>query len=167
MNTKKRRMGALDVCILVALLLCIVGVAARALVSDNSVLAQNTTLDKYTVYFSITDIRGTSEKFLKDGKTFYLDESGELFGTLVGDPAVTYAKKQYVDHNGRTVEVFNNTEEEGISRIDVEGAFQVSATMDENGFLQLNGNRTIAPHQELEIRSRELYVTIQINSIEK
>lgn len=167
MNTKKKRMGALDVCILVALLLCIVGVAARALVSDNSVLAQNTTLDKYTVYFSIADIRGTSEKFLKDGKTFYLDESGELFGTLVGDPAVTYAKKQYVDNNGRTVEVFNNTEEEGISRIDVEGAFQVSATMDENGFLQLNGNRTIAPHQELEIRSRELYVTIQINSIEK
>lgn len=167
MNTKKKRMGALDVCILVAVLLCIVGVAARAMVSDNSVLAQNTTLDKYTVYFSISDIRATSEKFLKDGKTFYLDESGELFGTLVGDPAVTYAKKQYVDSNGRIVEVFNNTEEEGISRIDVEGAFQVSATMDESGFLQLNGNRTIAPQQEIAIRSRELYVTIRINSIEK
>ncbi len=167
MNTKKKRMGALDVCILVALLLCIVGVAARALLRDNSVLAQNTTLEKYTVYFSVSDIRSTSEKFLKDGKTFYLDESGELFGTLVGDPAVTYAKKLYVDNTGKTVEVFNNTEEEGISRIDVEGAFQVSATMDENGFLQLNGNRTIAPHQELEIRSRELYVNIRINSIEK
>lgn len=167
MNTKKKRMGALDVCILVALLLCIVGVAARALLRDNSVLAQNTTLEKYTVYFSISDIRSTSEKFLKDGKTFYLDESGELFGTLVGDPAVTYAKKLYIDDTGKTVEVFNNTEEEGISRIDVEGAFQVSATMDENGFLQLGGNRTIAPHQELEIRSRELYVNIRINSIEK
>ncbi len=167
MNTKKKRMGALDVCILVALLLCIVGVAARALLRDNSVLAQNTTLEKYTVYFSISDIRSTSEKFLKDGKTFYLDESGELFGTLVGDPAVTYAKKLYIDDTGKTVEVFNNTEEEGISRIDVEGAFQVLATMDENGFLQLGGNRTIAPHQELEIRSRELYVNIRINSIEK
>lgn len=167
MNTKKKRMGALDVCILVALLLCIVGLAARALLRDNSVLAQNTTLEKYTVYFSISDIRSTSEKFLKDGKTFYLDESGELFGTLVGDPAVTYAKKLYIDDTGKTVEVFNNTEEEGISRIDVEGAFQVLATMDENGFLQLGGNRTIAPHQELEIRSRELYVNIRINSIEK
>lgn len=167
MTTKKRRLGALDVCILVALLLCIVGVAARALLRDNSVLAQNTTLDKYTVYFSISDIRSTSEKFLKDGKTFYLHESGEQFGTLIGDPAVTYAKKLYVDDTGKMVEVFNNTEEEGISRIDVEGAFQVSAIVDENGFLQLNGNRTIAPHQEIEIRSRELYVTIQISSIEK
>lgn len=167
MKAKKKRIGALDICILVALLLCIVGVVARVLVSDNSVLAQNTTLDKYTVYFSITDIRSSSEKFLKDGKTFYLDESGEIFGTLVGDPAVTYAKKLYVDNTGKTVEVFNNTEEEGISRIDVEGAFQVSAVMDENGFLLLNGNRNIAPYQDIEIRSQELYVTIQINSIEK
>lgn len=167
MNTKKKRLGALDICILVAVVLCLAGVIGRTLLRDRSVLAQNTTLDKYTVYFSISDIRSTSEKFLKDGRVFYIDETGDMFGTLVGDPAVTYAKKLYVDANGKTVEVFNNTEEEGIARIDVEGAFQVSAQMDENGFILLNGNRYIAPHQEIEIRSRELYVNICIHSIEK
>ena len=167
MKTKKKRLGALDICILVAALLCIVGVAARMVFRDNSVLAQNTTLDKYTVYFSISDIRSTSEKFLKDGKEFYIDESGDYFGVLVGDPAVTYAKKLYVDMHGNAVEVVNNTDEEGLSRIDVEGAFQVSATMGEDGFLMLNGNRYIAPNQELLIHSQELFVNIQINSIVK
>ena len=46
MRTKKKRLGALDICILVAVLLCVVGVAARMVFRDNSVLAQNTTLDK-------------------------------------------------------------------------------------------------------------------------
>jgi len=167
MRTKKKRLGALDICILVAVLLCIVGVAARMVFRDNSVLAQRTELDKYTVYFSISDIRSTSEKFLKDGTAFYIEESGDYFGVLVGDPAVTYAKKLYVDMQGNTVEVVNNTDEEGLSRIDVEGAFQISATMGENGFLMLNGNRYIAPNQEIQLHSRELFVNIQINSIVK
>lgn len=167
MKTKKKRLGALDICILVAVLLCIVGVAARMVFRDNSVLAQNTTLDKYTIYFSVSDIRSTSEKFLKDGKEFYIHENGDYFGVLVGDPAVKYAKRLYVDMYGNTVEVDNNTDEEGLSRIDVKGAFLVSATMGDDGFLMLNGNRCIAPNQEIQIRSKELFVNIQIDSIVK
>ncbi len=167
MNTKKKRLGALDICILVALLLCLLGAAVRMVFRDNSPLAQNIPLDKYTVYFTVYNIRSTSEKFLKDGTVFYIDDTGEYFGTLVGSPAVTYARKTYVDMNGNIVEVYNNTEEEGIARIDVEGAFQISGKMDENGFFLLNGNRQIAPSQEIEIRSRELFINVRINSIEK
>ena len=167
MKTKKKRLGALDICILVAILLCIFGVAARMVFRDNSVMAQDTKLDTYTVHFTVSDIRSTSEKFLKDGKEFYLHETGEYFGVLVGDPSTQYAKKLYVDMYGNTVEVDNNTDEEGLSRSDVAGTFQVSATMGENGFLMLNGNRVIAPNQELQIRSRELFINIKITSIAK
>ncbi|MBQ8400943.1 MAG: hypothetical protein IJX14_03345 [Clostridia bacterium] len=167
MRNKRKRLGALDICILVAVLLCIVGIAARMVFRDNSVLAQNTPLDEYTVYFTISNIRSTSDKFLKDGKEFYIEETGEYFGKITGNPTVTYARKLYVDMYGNTVEVSNNTDEEGISRIDVEGAFLVSAMMDENGFLMLNGNHPVAPNQEIQIRSRELYVNMRINSIEK
>lgn len=167
MKTKKKRLGALDICILVAILLCIFGVAARMVFRDNSVMAQDTKLDTYTVHFTVSDIRSTSEKFLKDGKEFYLHETGEYFGVLVGEPSVQYAKKLYVDMYGNTVEVDNNTDEEGLSRSDVSGTFQVSAAMGENGFLMLNGNRVIAPNQELQIRSRELFINIKITSIAK
>ncbi|MBQ4606486.1 MAG: hypothetical protein IJB15_07250, partial [Clostridia bacterium] len=64
MKTKKKRLGALDICILTAVILCVAGVALRMAFQEDSVLAQNTVLDTYTVSFDIYDIRETSARYL-------------------------------------------------------------------------------------------------------
>lgn len=164
---KKKRLGALDICILIAVLLCILGAAARFVFKEDSVLAQNTPLDLYTVYFTVQDIRETSAIYLYDGAGFYIEESGEYFGRLAGTPGTTPALKTYTDQNGRFVEVYNNTDDDRVARINVEGAFIVSAVMDEDGYLLLNGNTYIAPNKEVKIRSKELLVNIRITSVVK
>ena len=166
-KSKKKRLGALDICILTALVLCVIGAAARFAFKEDSVLAQNTVLDTYTVYFNVNDIRETSSRYLYDGAEFYLDEGGEFFGTLVGTPSPTPARHIYIDENGNHVEVYNNTNDDRVARIDVEGTFSVSATVDQNGYIRLGGNTYIAPNKEVRIRSKELLINIQITSIVK
>lgn len=164
---KRKRLGALDVCILTAVVLCIVGAAARMVFKDDSVLAQNTVLDTYTVYFTVNDIRETSARYLYEGAEFYLEDSGEYLGRLTARAGTTPAKKLYVDENGKTVEVYNTASDDRVSRIDATGSVAVSAVMDSNGYILLNGNTYIAPNKEMEIRSKELFINIRITSIVK
>ena len=166
-KNKKKRLGALDICILAAILLCIAGAAARMVLKEDSILAQNTQLDTYTVFFNVKDIRETSARYLYSGAVFYLDDTGEYFGALTETPGTTPALKIYADANGNQVEVYNNTDDDRVSRIDVEGSFTVSAVVDKDGYLMLNGNTYIAPNKELRIRSKELMVNIRITSIVK
>lgn len=166
-KSKRNRLGVLDICILTAILLCVIGAGARLVLKEDSVLTQNTELDTYMVYFTIGDIRQTSFRYLYEGAEFYLEESGDFFGTIVGTPGDTPAKKMYTDINGKYVEVYNNTEDDRVARIDVTGTFAVSATMDKNGFLMLNGNTYIAPNKTFKIRSKELLVHARVTSIVK
>ncbi|MBR4960044.1 MAG: hypothetical protein IKY52_04025 [Clostridia bacterium] len=166
-KNKKKRLGALDICILTAVLLCIAGTAVRLVFKEDSVLAQNAQQDTYTVYFTVKDIRETSSRYLYSGAEFYIDESGEYFGKLTGTPGTTPALRIYADANGNQVEVYNNTDDDRMARIDVEGAFTVSAVMDKDGYLMLNGNTYIAPNKEVKVRSKELMVNIRITSIVK
>ena len=166
-KNKKKRLGALDICILTAVVLCVVGAAARLVFKEDSVLAQNTPLDTYMVYFTVHDIRETSSRYLYSGADFYIDDSGEYFGKLAAVPGTTPALKIYADANGEQVEVYNNTDDDRVARIDVEGAFLVSAIKDKDGYLMLNGNTYIAPNKEFRIRSKELLVNIRISSVVK
>jgi len=164
---KKRRLGSLDICILVAVLLCIVGIAARMVFQEDSLLGQNKPLESYTVYFSVKNIRGSSAVYLQDGADFYVEENNEYFGVLTGTPTTTPAAMYYTDSNGITVQVYNDTDDDRVARIDVEGAFTVSGIMKEDGSLLLNGTRYIAPNKELELCSKEMDIIIKITSIVK
>ncbi len=166
-KVKRKRLGALDICILTAVILCVAGVALRMAFQEDSVLAQNTVLDTYTVSFDIYDIRETSARYLYEGAEFYIEENGEYFGKLLKEAGTTPARKMYTDENGKTVEVYNNTNDDRVSRIDASGSITVSAVMDSNGYILLNGNTYIAPYKEIGIRSKELFVNIRITSIVK
>ncbi len=164
---RKKRLGALDICILAAILLCVVGVGARFVFREESTLTQAAVMDEYWVNFAVYDIRCTSEDYLKEGNVFYLHDSGERFGVLEGDVNAENGKKIYTDRTGKSVELENTFTAEHLRRIDVTGTFRVYATEDENGFIYLNGNTQIAANKELEVRSRELFTNIRITSIVK
>ncbi len=164
---RKKRLGALDICILAAVFLCVIGVGARFIFRQDSALTQSAVLDEYLVNFSIYDIRSTSADYLKEGKVFYLHEGGSRFGVLEGDPSIENGKRLYQDEYGQVLEIENTFTSEYLRRIDVTGTFRVSATEDAAGFIYLNGNLQIAPNKEIEIRSRDLFVNIRITSIVK
>lgn len=164
---QKRHIGVLDVCILVALVAIIAGVAARFILRDNSSMAQPKALQNYLVDFEIKDIRGTSEKYLKTDFPFYLDETGDYLGVVykkevLSDPAMT----EYVTPEGNVVYVPNLRDAgDDLCRIDVTGTFLVSGYVDDNGFFLLNGNRYLGLSKEVAVRSRELMVNVIITDI--
>lgn len=164
---QKRHIGVLDVCILVALVAIIAGVAARFILRDNSSMAQPKALQNYLVDFEIKDIRGTSEKYLKTDSPFYLDETGDYLGVVykkevLSDPAMT----EYVTPEGNVVYVPNLRDAgDDLCRIDVTGTFLVSGYVDDNGFFLLNGNRYLGLSKEVTVRSRELMVNVIITDI--
>ncbi len=164
---RKKRLGALDICILAAVFLCMVGVGARFVFRQESTLTQSAMMDEYLVNFAIYDIRCTSEDYLKEGKVFYLHDSGDRFGVLEGDASVENGKKLYTLDNGHVIERENTFTAEHLRRIDVTGTFRISATVDADGFIYLNGNTQIAPNKELEVRSRDIFTNIRITSIVK
>lgn len=164
---QKRHIGVLDVCILVALVAIIAGVAARFILRDNSSMAQPKALQNYLVDFEIKDVRGTSEKYLKMDSPFYLDETGDYLGVVykkevLSDPAMT----EYVTPEGNVVYVPNLRDAgDDLCRIDVTGTFLVSGYVDDNGFFLLNGNRYLGLSKEVAVRSRELMVNVIITDI--
>ena len=164
---QKRHIGVLDVCILVALVAIIAGVAARFILRDNSSMAQPKALQNYLVDFEIKDIRGTSEKYLKTDSSFYLGETGDYLGVVykkevLSDPAMT----EYVTPEGNVVYVPNLRDAgDDLCRIDVTGTFLVSGYVDDNGFFLLNGNRYLGLSKEVAVRSRELMVNVIITDI--
>lgn len=166
-KTPKRRIGVLDVCILVAIVVIIAGVAARFILRDTSSMAQPKVLANYLVDFEIKDIRGTSEKYLKTDSAFYLDETGDYLGVVykkevLSDPAMT----EYVTPEGEVVYAANTRDiGDDLCRIDVTGTFLVSGYVDDNGFFLLNGNRYLGLSKEVAVRSRELMVNIIITDI--
>ena len=166
-KTPKRRIGVLDVCILVAIVVIIAGVAARFILRDTSSMAQPKALANYLVDFEIKDIRGTSEKYLKTDSAFYLDETGDYLGVVykkevLSDPAMT----EYVTPEGEVVYAANTRDiGDDLCRIDVTGTFLVSGYVDDNGFFLLNGNRYLGLSKEVAVRSLELMVNIIITDI--
>jgi len=162
---RKKRLGALDICILTAILLCVIGVAARMAFRGESALAQDTPLESYTVYFSIENIRESSIVCFEEGMPFYIQDSEEFFGTLQAIPTTTPAKNIYTDENGNMIVTYNDTDDDRVSRIDAEGAFTISAKKDAQGRIWLGGNTYIAPYKELYLHSRLLSIKIRIISI--
>lgn len=97
---QKRHIGVLDVCILVALVAIIAGVAARFILRDNSSMAQPKALQNYLVDFEIKDIRGTSEKYLKTDSPFYLDETGDYLGVVYKKRSAVRSCDDGICHTG-------------------------------------------------------------------
>ena len=163
-EARRVRLGVLDVFIIAAILICAISVGMRWYFTKDSVLMNPTQLQSYTVNFVIKDIRATSVKYLYEGAAFYIIDNGDYLGTVVtaeDTPAMT----EYITSDGQHIYVPNNTEDERVNRVDIAGSFSVNGIRGENGYFYLNGNRHIAPNEELEIKSKELSITVIVESI--
>lgn len=168
MSTKNKtdhaRLGVLDIFIIAAVVVCIASVGLRWYFTKDSVLTNSTQMQPHTVNFVIKDIRASSVKYLYEGAAFYFKDNGDYLGAIVSVED-TPAMKEYITKDGQHVYVPNNTEDERVNRVDISGSFAVSGIRGEDGYFYLNGNRYLAPNEELEIKSKDLSVTVIVESI--
>lgn len=169
MNNKeqKKRLGALDIFIILAILACLVSVGLRFIAVRGSSVGNNVQLENYIVSFEISDIRDSSAKnFMDKGTNFYLKDSGLLLGSLREGKTISDAAKYYYLHDGSIVRLTNSSTGD-LYRVDVEGSLDCMGTMSADGSFLLNGNQYIAMNQELNVYSKYLAVSIRITGISK
>lgn len=166
-KTKKTRLGALDVFIIAAVLVCAVSVGLRMFMTRSSDLDKNVKLDDYIVSFKVMGIRDSSAKnYLHKGTNFYLDENDTFFGTLREGVTVNDAEAYYEMPDGSIVLASNNASGD-LYRVDAECTLEVSGKTDADGRFLLNGNKYIGINKELLIYSKYLSITVLVTDIAK
>jgi len=163
---KKLRIGALDVFIIAAVLICIAGLVLRTFVKSDAISNNNAVMENYVVSFSVGNIRASSVKYFEKGDTFYLKENNMKLGEII-DTADLPARKYYSDIDGKSVYVMNESTDDRTKRVDLDASLQVSGIIDSNGRFLLNGTRYLGVNKEVEIISKYITVNVKITSITK
>lgn len=166
-KTKKNvRFSVLDAVIILVIIIAVVGVYFRYSILDFFTGAQN--LEKYTVSYSIENIRYTTVNFINIGDTVYFVSDGEEFGTLtnvsenMGAVSYTPASEYFTKSNGEIVKVMYPNNQ---SRVDAQGRLNcIGRYSDEGGFL-VNGSTYIASGQYIDVQTEYVSVTIRIDEI--
>lgn len=162
---KKRRLGALEWCLIIASVVIILGVAVRMNVLSLFTPKAEPELTEYLVSFRVENVRSTSGDLFGNGTTFYLDGTGDVFGTVSGNVATTPAEIYLENENGEYVLVYYSDDGDD-SRVDISGTFLVKASVSEDkGLFMLNGEHYIAPNLTFKLYSGELTVSILITDI--
>ncbi|MBE6616350.1 MAG: hypothetical protein E7627_00185 [Ruminococcaceae bacterium] len=166
-KVKKTRIGALDIFIIIALVVCVVAIGVRMYVNSISDVGEQVALEDYVVTFKVLDIKDTSAKnYFEPNTNFYLKDVNTLFGTIREGITVNDAEKEYQMPNGDVVIAQNNATGD-LYRVDVEVSANVKGRIDAEGRFLLNGNTYIGANKEIEIYSKYLAVTAIITSVEK
>ena len=163
----KRRLGALDWCLIVAAVVLIVGICFRLNIFNLFTPKQAPQLEEYLVSFRIANIRSTSGDLFEEGTVFYVESTKDLFGTVTGSVTVTPAEMYTEDEDGNCVLLYYSDDGDD-SRVDVRGVFRIQACVsDDKGLYMLNGEWYIAPNQLVTLYSNDLTVTVLITGIAK
>jgi len=157
---KKRRIGSLDVFIIIAVLACAVCLFLRMNAqSDDVKTLSEKKQETYTVELLVKNIRVSSVKYLAQGEKFYLEKwtsrapLGEIISAQSGD-AQTY----YSDLDGKVLLVPNQSINEQTKRSDVTLTIEVSGLWDGEGNFLLGGTDRLSVNKEITIVNK--YITV-------
>lgn len=160
------RFGILDAVIILLIIIAVLGVHFRYNILNFITGAQN--LEKYTVSYSIKDIRYSTEDYINIGDKVYFAADGEEFGTLINAAEnarpiiVTSASKYFTKSNGEIVSVQYPSAD---SRIDASGQLECMGRDSTSGGFMVNGSTYIAAGQYVDVYTEYVTVTIRIESI--
>lgn len=162
-----RRLGALGWCLILAAVLCLLGAAWRLNIMSYFVPKAEPELSEYRVSFRVADISATSADYFADGTLFSIAGSGEPFGTVSGNVAVTPAEHLVELPDGTASLVYDSGEGDS-ARIDVSGTFLVKACVSEDkGLVMLNGKTYLAPNCSVTVYSDVYEVTILVTAVQR
>ena len=170
METKHRiqkRLGALDVFIILALLAVSAGVGLRAYMNRNADIGASAVLEDYIISFEVKDIRDSSNaRHMNPGDKFYLKDTGAYFGELTEENTVTPAETLYEMPDGSIISAPNSGTGDNY-RVDVHTSVTAQGTISGDGSFLLGGNTYIGLNKELQIYSKYLAITVKITGISK
>lgn len=153
----KGRFNVIDLLIIVIVLGCIAGIVYRYNLVDRLIV--DSTRDEVTVRFVTASVSKDIDEKLSDGDEFYIESSGEKFGTLTGHSSTD---NSYVasDDNGRPVISYNK------ELRDIEGTISCRGVMRDEGFF-IGGTQFVAPGSELVIESVNVRISVIITEISR
>ncbi len=147
--------NTMDLIILLLVLVCIVGAVIRA--RQIGVWKNESELESYEIYFSVSDIAYTSEDALVPGDTVTLCDSGTVIGTLQSLDSILPSTMYVKDADGNVLSI-NYPES---TRIDVTGTIHSTGVMSPNGYLA-GGITYLAPGMHYSVRSEHMDFQIEI-----
>ncbi len=163
---KKRGLGALDVMIIILAVAVLAGAGLRWMNSRREAASEKAELGNYTVTFIVRGIRDSSaQNYLKAGMNFYLDENGDIFGTLNENPSVDEASKYYEMPDGSIINVRTDVTGDQY-RVDVMASVTAKGFKDEAGRFYLNGNKYLGMNREVSIHSKYVSYTVTITGVQ-
>lgn len=160
-NTEKKiRFGIIDVAVILAVCVLLVGVVLRYGLSGT--WGEASELEQYTLSFVIFDKNPDSVNGLGEGDEIYFKDSGNYLGTVDSGVSVMPAEKFVELPDGEIAKV---TAVDG--KVDVRGTMTVKGRYKSGeGFFQ-NGTTFMAPGGKVEVYTAESDFTILVLDISK
>lgn len=163
----KKKLGALDYCIIFALIAVVVCFAVRYIGTDRSEVSEKVELEDYVVSFRVCGIKDSSAKnYMMPGSKFYIKDTGVYFGELREGLTIRDAETYYELDNGEIVIGSNNAVGD-LYRVDVDGSFTAQGKTDANGKFLLGGNTYVGVNKTFIIQSKYLSISIIVTDVRK
>ncbi len=161
------RFGILDVVIILVIIIAVVGVYFRYSIID--FFAGTQSLEKYTISYSIENIRYTTVNYINIGDKVYFADDHDEFGTLtnVAENNIravnhTPASELFTKSNGEIVEIIYPNDQ---SRVDATGRLDCMGRYSDEGEFLVNGSTYISAGQYVNVQTDYVSVTIRIGEI--
>lgn len=161
---KKRGLTPLDVFVILICVICVAGVAVRALVGrDDSLPAPRPESSEYALSFELTGARADAGGYFTVGEALYT-EDGVLFGTVRDQVSVTPAKIYSVDEEGHMVLSYSGADNGDGSLVDIKGTLTVEGFEADYGFLA-GGKLYAAPNCEITLHTSRTTAHVRVTGI--
>ena len=162
-ENRKKRITALDVFAVFALLLCLAGLVARLVSGRDGVMPEGAPeRGEYAVSFEIARLRSGTE--LTSGEVFYTADDA-VFGTLTDQISVTPAAIYKENSDGALVLSYSSAEGDG-GLVDIRGTLTVEGYPVDYGFLA-DGRTFISPNYTLTLHTDKMTADVRITDIAK
>ncbi len=170
-TTPKKKLGVLDVFIILVLVLCVLGIGLRFVFKlnqpqDESFVAVDT--EEYYVSYISRSVRNSVTDYLTEDSAFRFALSNEDFGYPSGTPTVQPAEKRYTGSDGTQYVVPNLPNDDRTDRNDLFGVFKVKGKLNADGVLLVDGSSNIISlNKEYTVRSDILVLKLTVTAITK
>ncbi len=165
-NTPKPKFGVIDAVIILLVIVAIAGIYFRHNIID--LISENKKYEKYTVTFSVENIRYTTPNYVNVGDNVYFASNNEFFGTLIavsenmGALSIAPSSEYFTNSAGEIVEVFYPNNE---SRINATGKLLCEGRYSTEGGLIINGSTYISAGQSIDVNTEYVTVTLRVEEI--
>lgn len=166
------KFGFLDAVIILLIITAVVGIYFRSEILD--LLKNDRDVQKYTVSFSIQDIRYSTSDYIQVDDTVYFSDDGTQLGTIMEETpgnaealsCVPAVKVFHIENGTEEPKLVRVSYPNNESRVDATGRLLCIGSYSEDGGFLVNGNRYLSAGQTIDVQTELVTVSITITNIQ-